>query len=182
MAHNLYDMGDRHPDQSGSWLNDKQESRSRVLPVGLLIMALMIGGFGILLFKDILPAPGSQPAADGPMTISDSFSACDDPAGQACVLSPDSYAYHGRRYHLADISTPSPTNPLCPAEAARADKARAALVSMMNGGSFEARADPADADPSARILTRDGVSLGSLMILKDYAKPWSAKPIDWCAP
>ena len=38
-----------------------------------------------------------------------------------------------------------------------------------------------EADPAARRLTRDEVSLGEIMILKGHASLWSAAPIDWCA-
>ena len=67
------------------------------------------------------------------------------------------------------------------AEAERAQEGRIALAAMMNGGAFEARPDPIDPDPAARVLVRDGVSIGQLMILKGHARPWSPKPIHWCA-
>jgi hypothetical protein len=55
------------------------------------------------------------------------------------------------------------------------------LMTMMNGGAFEALPDTADTDPSSRILLRDGVSIGQLMILKHHAQPWSRNPTNWCA-
>lgn len=180
MARNLYDLGDRTPDPSGSWLHDTQESRTRIVPVGIIIVALLIAGVAILLFKDILPAPGGTGVA-GPMTISERFSICDDMTGEACILSAGSYAYKGQRYRVADISVPGQTDAKCPAEAELAQQGRTALAAMMNGGAFDARPDPVDPDPSARLLVRDGVSLGQLMILKGHAQPWSPKPINWCA-
>jgi hypothetical protein len=181
MARNLYDLGDRAPDPSGAWLHDTQESRTRIVPVGIILVALLMAGVAILLFKDILPAPGGTSSAAGPMTISERFATCDDLTGGACVLSADSYAYKGRRYRVADISVPSQTDAQCPAEAELAQQGRAALAAMMNGGAFDARPDPVDPDPSAKLLVRDGVSLGQLMILKGHAQPWSPKPINWCA-
>lgn len=181
MARNLYDVGDRSPRQSDGWLNEKQDGRTRVLPTGLLLGALLIGGIGYLLLQSALPTSTAEDRPDGVIVISDSFTSCDDPAGMACTLSSGSYAYRGRSYHLSDVSTPSLDDPRCPHEADLARQGRAALVSMMNGGAFETRPDSADADPSARILLRDGVSIGQLLILKGYAKPWSNKPVDWCA-
>lgn len=182
MARNLYDVGDRHPDETDSWLNEKQENRARVVPIGMLLIALMLAVGGALLFMQILPdASDSSKTATTPTTISDEFALCDDIKGDACVLSADAYAWRGRRYHLSDISAPSEIDARCPQEAARARKGRTALLTMMNGGAFEAQPDPADADPSARILLRDNVSLGQLMILKGYVKPWSHDPINWCA-
>jgi hypothetical protein len=182
MARNLYDVGDRHPDESGAWLNDKQEQKARVVPIGLLLGALAIAGAIALLLAKILPAPddtAKQVAA--PTSINEPFALCDDVRGDACILSANAYAWRGTRYHLADISVPSGTAPRCPAEAERAQKGRAALAAMVNGGAFEARPDAADPDPAARLLLRDGVSIGQLMILKGHAKPWSRTPIDWCA-
>ncbi|BBF68876.1 MULTISPECIES: nuclease [Sphingomonas] len=182
MARNLYDVGDRHPDDAGAWLNDKQEQRTRVVPIGLLLAALGIAGAVALLIAHILPAPGDA-AKDvaAPTSINARFALCDDVRGDACILSANAYAWRGTRYHLSDISVPSDTAPRCSAEAARAQKGRAALAAMLNGGAFEARPDAADPDPSARLLLRDGVSIGQLMILKGHARAWSRNPIDWCA-
>ncbi|WP_303758541.1 hypothetical protein [Sphingobium yanoikuyae] len=46
---------------------------------------------------------------------------------------------------------------------------------------FVAHLAPADSDPDARILVRDGVSLGQRPILQYHARPWSNRPIDWRA-
>ena len=43
MARNLYDVGDRCPERTGSWLNEKEERRSRVMPLGGLLLALLLG-------------------------------------------------------------------------------------------------------------------------------------------
>lgn len=181
MARNLYDVGDRTPDETGSWLNEKQEKRARLIPVGMLLLALALAAGGAMLLLQILPGTNesSRPVAT-PTTISEEFALCDDSKGDACVLGADAYAWRGRRYHLADISVPGEIDPRCPQEAALAHRGRAVLLAMMNGGAFDAMPDSADTDPSARILLRDGVSIGQLMILKGHARPWSRQPIDWC--
>lgn len=180
MARNLYDLGDRTPDQSDEAADDTPESRSRIVPIGMVLLALIVAGAAIFLFRTAMPAStGNMAPAETATLITTEFALCDDPRGQACVLSPDSYAYAGRRYHLSDIRVPSQTGPAC--EAKRAHEGRIALAAMLNGGSFQALPDSADTDTSARLLVRDGVSLGQLMILKRYAKPWSRTPIDWCA-
>lgn len=182
MARNLYDVGDRRPEGDGRWLNDKQENRARVVPMGMVLVALTLAGGCAALVMTIWPASDDAArTASAAMAINATFSLCDDRNGDACVLSADSYAWRGRVYHLADVSVPQDAGALCPEEAARARDGRAALAVMMNGGSFEARPDPADPDASARMLVRDGVSIGQLMILKGHARPWSRTPIDWCA-
>ncbi|WP_375188323.1 nuclease [Sphingobium yanoikuyae] len=183
MAYSLHDIGDEDRDRSDHWLNDKKDQRRAIVPLRLILIALLMGTLLLVLMRHVLPASttASVPSVDAPATISTRFAACDDLDGQACVLATDAYAYQGRRYHLADISAPRLEGAACPQEAALARAGRTALQGMLNGGSFEAHADPADSDPTARILLRDGVSLGQLLILKRYARPWSAKPIDWCA-
>ncbi|WHO39635.1 nuclease [Sphingobium sp. AP49] len=183
MAQSLYEMGDQSPGRKDAWLNDMDERRTGILPLRMLLVALLLGAVLLLTVRNVLPggdASAAQPAIDAPTTISTRFAACDEMDGQACILSADSYAYQGRRYHLADISAPHVEGARCPAEADQARRGRTALQAMLNGGPFEARADTADTDPGARLLMRDGVSLGQLMILKGYARPWSNTPLDWC--
>ncbi|HAF41300.1 MAG TPA: nuclease [Sphingobium sp.] len=181
MARSLYEMGDRRPAEPGNWLNERRERRTRVLPIGLLCLVLVIAMLAAAFIGQALPSAEETARRAGTASISDRFALCDDLRGDACVLAADAYAWRGHRYHLSDISVPARTNARCPLEARRAEQGRIALAAMMNGGAFDARPDPADADPSARILARDGVSLGELMILKGHARPWSARPIDWCA-
>ncbi|NWK96857.1 nuclease [Sphingobium lactosutens] len=181
MARNLYDLDDRQPANAASWLNERQDHHARLLPVGMMLVALAIAAGAAMLFGPALPSAGATASPADTISITESFALCDDLKGEACVLSGNSYVWHGRRYRLADIRVPGEATIRCPEEADRARKARALLAAMMNGGTFEARPDIADIDPSARILTRDGVSLGQLMILKGHARPWSRQPIDWCA-
>jgi len=181
MARNLYDVGDRTPDEEDGWLNEKQEKRSKVVPIGLVAIALALGIGGTMLAMQVMPASSAPANTLSPVnSIADEFSLCDDARGDACVLSADAYAWRGKRYHLADIQGPSEIEPQCPQEAALARKGRAALMAMMNGGAFQTLQDSADNDPAARVLMRDGVSIGQLMILKGHAKAWSRDPVNWC--
>jgi hypothetical protein len=177
MARNLYDLGDA-PQNTDAWLNERGERSLGIVPRGAVLLALVLGGAGFLLLRDQLPGPTGSRALP-PTTILDSFALCDDPAGTACVLAPDSYAWHGHPYHVADIIAPSLAEPRCPQEAELAGQGRATLLALMNGGTFEAHPDPIDA--GARMLVRDGVSLGSLLVLKGYAKPAGGPAVSWCA-
>lgn len=180
MARNLYDLGDRTPALHGDGADDDAENRSPIVPVGMVLLAFVVAGLAIYLFRTAMPSANSQARrVDAATSITAEFALCDDPRGEACVLSPDSYAYAGRRYHLADIRVPSQTG--APCEARQAQQGRVALAVMLNGGAFQALPDSADNDRSARLLIRDGVSLGQLMILKHHARPWSRDAVDWCA-
>jgi endonuclease YncB( thermonuclease family) len=179
MARNLYDLDDRQSGQTDSWLQEKQDGRARVLPVGSMLLALLLAAALAFVMQDLLPGAG-QPDIHAPTLVNEQFALCDDDMRSPCVLSPNEYRLQGRSYRLADISAPSLAQPRCPAEGTLAARGRIALLGMLNGGSLEAARDPADPDPRARLLRRDGVSLGTLMIAKGLAKSWSATPIDWC--
>ncbi|MET0370850.1 MAG: nuclease [Sphingobium sp.] len=178
MAHNLYDLGDQPSTTPDRWLRERTERRRHIVPRGALLVALILGGGGFLLFKDILPDPRAAKAASA-ITIVDSFRACDDPTGTACALSADRYAWRGRSYAIGDIRGPSLTSPSCEQEGELAKQGRAALLALMNGGAFEARPDPDNTN--ARLLVRDGVSLGSLLVIRGFAVPAGAGKTDWCA-
>jgi endonuclease YncB( thermonuclease family) len=177
MARNLYEMGDLRPDEDRSWLNETQERRAKIVPAGLLVLFVTIGLIALMLVKTALPDDGAPEAATVD-SISDNFALCDDPRGAACVLSGSSYAWRGTLYRLPDIIVPRPDG-ACAAEMARAGRARAALAMLMNGGAFEALPAPGKVR-SARILTRDGVSLSQIMILKGHARPAADGAVNWC--
>ncbi len=189
MARNLYDVGDSRPSQSGKFLRESSEAQPGSVPWAMLIVALGVGGLAIAAIAFSLSGVeigaggnAADPAAPSTFTISDRFSLCDDEDGQACVLSPSTYSWRGKVYHVSDIVTPGIFDAHCPEEADLAARGRHALAGMLNGGDFEARPDAADSDPQARILVRDGVSLGELMVMKGYAKPWTKDAVDWCKP
>ena len=175
MARNLYDIGDQRSSPD-TWLRDRQDGRQRVVPIGSVLIALLLAVAGVLLFHYAVPDP--EKAQSASTIIIDSFSACDESGGNGCTLSADRYSWHGRTYRVADIRAPSLDNPRCPQEAELARNGRTAMLALMNGGAFDAR--PAPSGGSERILIRDGVSLGSILILKGYARPPGEDQIDWC--
>lgn len=178
MARSLYDVGDRRPDGNGSWLNEKEDRRSPVLPIGGMVIALAGAVAVMLLFPGLMQGGKARP--DSASRIDATFTLCDDVRGEACVTGPDSFAWKGRLYHVADLRAPSLTSPSCPAEAQAAAQARLALAGLLNGGGFDALPDPDRRRPSARLLMRDTVSLGQLMILKGHGVPMAEKQPDWC--
>jgi hypothetical protein len=181
MARNLYEMGDQPPELTGEWLNERDEKRSRLVPVGMVLAAIAFAGAAVMLAAQILPADGKAPEVQAPMSIDETFALCDGSTGQSCVLSADRYSYHGRTYRLTGMQVPNLEKPRCKMEADRAVQARRTLAILLNGGVFDALADPSQKDPDVRILTRDGVSIGQLMILKGQARSLSDGAINWCA-
>ncbi|MFZ2996944.1 nuclease [Sphingobium sp.] len=184
MADTLHEQGDRNIHRGNEW-HIPREGSSRILPQGLLLIALVIGVGAVLLVGPTLTGSGGVTQASAPMTISDAFTVCGDTGGNAdghaCVLSADTYVWRGQRYHVADMRAPTPEDAHCDAEKTAALAGRDGLLTMLNGGTVEVWPGPADADPAARLLIRDGVSLGQLMILKGYGRTPTAEPTDACA-
>ncbi|MBB3981121.1 endonuclease YncB(thermonuclease family) [Sphingobium fontiphilum] len=179
MARNLYDVDDRQASGSDAWLQEREDRRTGIVPMGTLIVALLLAGALAWVLKDLLPG-SRQPGADLSIRVSETFTPCGDDMSTSCLISANEFMLSGKSYRIADISVPSLTNPQCPAEARLADQSRRAMLSMMNGGAFEARKDPTESDSRARILLRDNVSLGSVLIAKGLARSWSPAPVDWC--
>lgn len=184
MAYTLHETGDRNSHRGPDW-HVRRERGSRILPHGLLLLAMAIGAGAIfLLGPTLIGDNGGVTQASAPTTISDAFTICDDSGGNgdghACVLSADAYVWRGQRYHIADIRALTPDD-TCDAPAVQSLAGRAALVTLLNGGTVEVWPGPADSDPASRLLIRDGVSLGQLMILKGYARSPGAPPAPGCA-
>lgn len=184
MAYGLYDIDDRKAGRFN--LHEAgQEKRQGALPLTALFMALLGGAAAILAVGPQLlwSQPQSQHGGDfGGIVINTSFDACSGSArAAACVLSPREFSYGNRTYHLSDIRTPDGQFPACDAEQQLAGKAQRTFIGILNGGAFESLPDPSDSDPAARILMRDGVSIGQIMIAKGVAQPWAPKPYNWCA-
>ncbi len=183
MAQGLYDIEDR--DLGRFDLRERaREKRPNGLPLRALAMALLGGSAVALAVAPQMPwaQPAPRTTANfGGVTINASFNPCGGDRRGNCVLSPREFSYGNEVYHLADVRTPDGQFPACAAEERLAGKAERTLIGILNGGAFESRPDPADSDPRARILIRDGVSIGQIMIAKGVAQPWAPEPYNWCA-
>lgn len=183
MVGTLHEPGDRSTQRGNEW-HIPREGSTRILPQGLVLLSLVVGVGAVLLLGPTLTGTNGVTQASAPMTISDAFTLCNDTSGNAdghaCVLSADTYVWRGQRYHIADLRAPMPDDARCDAEKVAALAGRDGLVTMLNGGTVDVWPGPADADPTARLLIRDGVSLGQLMILKGYGRTPTAEPTDLC--
>lgn len=184
MARGLYDIDDRTAGRFS--LHDAgKEKRPNGFPLKTILLALLGGAAVILAIGPQLLWSQPESTGNGPrfggIIIDTTFDSCGNGARAACVLSPREFAYGDRTYHLSDVRTPDGQFPACDAEEQLAGKAKRTFIGILNGGAFESLPDPSDSDPAARILMRDGVSIGQIMIAKGVAKPWAPKPYNWCA-
>lgn len=113
-----------------------------------------------------------------------SFALCGSTARVTCVVDGDTFWLNGAKIRLTDINTPETSAPGCPAEAELGAAATRRLIQLLNEGSFSLEAGARDVDRYGRLLrvaTRDGASLGAVLVAEGLAEPWQGRRSDWCA-
>jgi endonuclease YncB( thermonuclease family) len=122
-----------------------------------------------------------------PAALPDRESAHFDPCGRGarvnCVVDGDTFWYAGEKIRIADINTPEVSKPQCPREAALGAAATARLRALLNEGAFTLEMVDRDRDPYGRLLrtvTREGTSLGAVLVREGLAEEWRGSRSGWC--
>ncbi len=113
------------------------------------------------------------------------FSRCHGSGRVTCVVDGDTIWYRGEKIRIADINTPETSHPSCALEAELGERATQRLLALLNQGPFSLERDGRDADRYGRLLrviTRDGASLGALLVEEGLAEEWQGHRGDWCSP
>lgn len=101
-----------------------------------------------------------------------------------CVVDGDTLWSGGVKIRIADIDTPEVGRPRCASEKALGDRATIRMIQLVNAGPFELRAWPGrDEDQygrKLRVLTRDGRSLGDMLVAEGLARAWTGRRQPWC--
>lgn len=131
-----------------------------------------------------LPAPAPL-AADPADTIAAQFALCTGSPRVTCVVDGDTIWLGGTKIRIADIDTPEVSRPRCPREARLGALATQRMQALLNRGAFSLRAaaDGRDEDRfgrKLRVVTRDGESLGAMLVRDGLARPWGGKRRSWC--
>ena len=113
------------------------------------------------------------------------FPLCDGPVRDNCVVDGDTFWYRGEKVRIADINTPEISAPACPAEARLGAAASERLAELLNAGPFTLERDPFgdDRDRYGRLLrtvSRDGESLGAVLVAEGLAEEWQGYRRSWC--
>lgn len=117
-------------------------------------------------------------------TVSRSFPICSGPVRINCVVDGDTLWLDGQKIRLADINAPEVSSPKCSAEAALGARATRRLQSLLAAGGFEVEVGARDEDVygrKLRTLSRNGRSLGAVMVAEGLAHEWHGHKEDWCA-
>lgn len=122
-------------------------------------------------------------AVDAPDPIRAQFALCGRGGGTDCVVDGDTFRLAGEKYRIADIDTPETHPARCAGEATLGVAATARLRGWLNAGAFHLERAGRDMDRygrKLRIVTRDGASVGDLLIAEGLARRWEERRRPWC--
>lgn len=146
-----------------------------------LTVFLCAGLFSVIFFTDVFGP--SEAAVGGQDGESANFSYCFGPIRRNCVVDGDTIWYQGRKIRIADINTPELGDAGCDYERQLGAQAKARLTVLLNDGAFSLESIDRDEDRfgrALRIVTRDGQSLGDILVAEGLAEPWQGYRRDWC--
>ena len=123
------------------------------------------------------------------------FSAADDPNQPSldlcgsgtrynCVVDGDTIWLRGVKIRIADIDTPEVGSPRCDSEYQLGMEATYRLLDLLNEGPFRLEAigsrDEDQYGRKLRVLTRNGASIGDILVGEGLARTWSGRREPWC--
>jgi len=100
-----------------------------------------------------------------------------------CIVDGDTFWHRGAKIRIADINTPETSRPGCAYEAGLGARATLRLTQLLNAGPFTLEQQGRDVDRygrQLRIVTRDGQSLGTVLVAEGLAESWTGRRRDWC--
>lgn len=115
--------------------------------------------------------------------LSARFGFCRSGGGRNCVVDGDTFWFAGEKYRIADIDTPETHPARCAEEAALGEAATGRLRDWLNAGPFSLEHAERDTDRfgrKLRLVTRDGTSVGSLLVAEGLARRWEGARRPWC--
>lgn len=155
-----------------------------VLPLAAFTAVFLWGGAPVAWALDL--AQGT-PAATAPDREVASFSRCSGPVRVNCVVDGDTFWYRGEKIRIADINAPEVSDPGCAREARLGARATDRMLALLNEGAFTVAANDdgtgRDKDRYGRRLrtvTRDGESLGAVLVEEGLAEEWNGRRREWC--
>lgn len=163
----------------------QNRSRSGWNPSGVTIFQIGLTAFALFWaiserFGTDMTASSANAAID---TESASFSFCHEGGGTNCVVDGDTIWYQGQNIRIADIDTPETHSPRCDEEAQLGEEATDRLQDLMNSGAFSVRNINRDTDKygrQLRVLTRDGESIGGVLVDEGLARYYGNGRRSWC--
>lgn len=150
-------------------------------PTFIIITVAMCTALFLAIFLSGGPATTTAAVSIDPNRSS--FGICFGPERITCVVDGDTIWFEGRKIRIADINTPEISSPGCASERQLGERAKMRLQALLNQGSFSLQSIDRDQDKygrDLRIITRDGQSLGDILVAEGLAERWQGYRRDWC--
>lgn len=100
------------------------------------------------------------------------------------VIDGDTFRVGGETVRIADIDTPETRPPRCAYEAELGERATRRLMSLLSEGPFELSPiggrDEDQYGRKLRVVTRNGRSLGDVLVSEGLARTWTGRRQPWC--
>ena len=134
----------------------------------------------------IVLAAGYIVSNDSPAEAIDSvsFAMCASPPHSDCVIDGDTFYLGDQSIRVADIDTPETFQPQCRYEADLGARATRRFLQLLNDGPFELHAwgsrDEDQYGRKLRTVSRNGRSLGLILVDEGLAREWTGSRQPWC--
>ena len=143
-----------------------------------------------------VPGPGGKPPAavpDAKLQATESvvgkgfgatFYYCGTSGLNNCVVDGNTFWYNRTKITLADIEAPATETAKCQNERDRGFAAKVRLRELLNAGKFDLAAWKNGASgqggKAVLVVTRNGQSLGAMLVTQGLARPKEGRPVPWC--
>lgn len=171
----------------------RRKPQRKASSVGDVRLIMMIAFAGTLIF---LNQQGDAPSAvaevrtvisgqagSRPDQLQARFGLCHSGGGGNCVVDGDTFWFAGEKIRIADIDTPETHSPRCVDEARLGATATDRLQTLLNDGPFMLESADRDTDRygrALRIVTRDGESVGGVLVGEGLARWYDSGRQPWC--
>jgi len=120
---------------------------------------------------------------DEPIAAGIRFGLCHSGGGTNCVVDGDTFWLNGAKIRIADIDTPETHPSRCAVEADLGAKATRRLQALLNQGDLDLTGSGRDTDRygrKLRIVMRQGVSIGDVLVSEGLARAYGRGRQSWC--
>ena len=115
-------------------------------------------------------------------TLTAAFPYCTGSLRTTCIVDGDTFWLSGEKFPVSDIDTPELSPPQCEAERLKGEAAKRRLQELLNAGPFSMVAGWRDEDQygrKLRMVTRDGRSIGEVLVGEGLARRWVGSRRSW---
>ena len=160
----------------------RRRQRHSIYP---LAAAVLVATFavGIVVTNDPIASASMTQLASTIASIP-RFKLCTGPVPRTCVVDGDTIWLEGEKIRIADIDTPEIGEAKCRSQHDRGILAPDRLAGLLNEGKFDVIPGGGRNEDQygrkLRVLTRDGHSLGNVLVSEGLARTWSGQREPWC--